>query len=234
MTTLELSPATELIDQFEVLKCLVANLCRKVDRKPFVVAFTSCEACEGVTSVAVNFTAALIRDHHPHVLLVDGNLNKPALHHYFSQQEADGNGKEERPRKEKIPVRRPASGSLQPGVRDWQILQANPNLDVILAHEIAGGDQRLKRITEFCDFLNWVKREYEYVVIDCPAMNRSSSAAVIASKADAVVLVVEAERIRREVILRSINTLEDLGANILGVVLNKRQYPIPDLVYRML
>ena len=56
----------------------------------------------------------------------------------------------------------------------------------------------------------------------------------MASKADAGVLVVEAERIRREVIQRSIGTLEDLGANILGVVLNKRRYPIPGFIYRML
>lgn len=228
-TTMELMPATELTDQFEVLKCMVANLSQRTGRKPFVVAFTSCEVCEGVTSVAVNFTAALIRDHHPKVLLVDGNMNRPALHRFFSlnagREEKDENG-------EKRVLKH--NGAPRHGARDWQILQANPNLDVILAEAVASPEARLTKVTEFCDFLNWVKREYEYVVIDCPAMNRTSSAAVMASKADAVVLVVEAERIRREVIQRSINTLEDLDANILGVVLNKRQYPIPKSIYKML
>lgn len=225
MNSLQLTPATDLNDQFEVLKSLISKLCQHSGRKPYVVAFTSCEACEGVTSVAVNFTAALIRDHQPRVLLVDGNLNKPALQRYFSMS-----AEEEREKKDRKLARR---GESQ-GYRDWQILRANSNLDVILAEEMPTGDQRLMKITEFCDFLNWVKREYEFVVIDCPAMNRSSSAAVIASKADAVVLVVEAGRIRREVIQRSINTLEDLGANILGVVLNKRRYPIPRFIYKML
>lgn len=228
-TTMELMPVSELTDQFEVLKCMVANLSQRTGRKPFVVAFTSCEVCEGVTSVAVNFTAALIRDHHPRVLLVDGNMNKPALHRYFS---LSGGRAEEEPSEKKALKRNSSEG--RHGARDWQILQANPNLDVILAEAVTNPDARLTKITEFCDFLNWVKREYEYVVIDCPAMNRTSSAAVMASKADAVVLVVEAERIRREVIRRSINTLEDLGANILGVVLNKRHYPIPNAIYKML
>jgi capsular exopolysaccharide synthesis family protein len=233
MNSMQLTPATDLVDQFEVLKCLVSNLCQRTGRKPFVVAFTSCEPGEGVTSVAVNFTGALIRDHSPHVLLVDGNMAKPALHRFFSKAAEEEEEKAHEKNGHAKNGKQHANSHHQ-GIRDWQILQANPNLDVILAHEVPTNDQRLMKITEFCDFLNWVKREYEYVVIDCPAMNRSSSAAVIASKADAVVLVVEAERIRREVILRSINTLEDLGANILGVVLNKRQYPIPDFLYRML
>lgn len=226
--TMELMPATELTDQFEVLKCLVGNLCDRAGRKPFVVAFTSCEHGEGVTTTTVNFTAALLRDRQARVLLVDGNMSRPSLHRYFNIEEveqAHARGKGDR---------RVARREEGQGIRDWQILQANPNLDVILSHPIVKNDQRLVKITEFCDFLNWVKREYEYVIIDCPAMRRSSSAAVIASKADAVVLVVEAERIRHEVIQRSISTMEDLGANILGVVLNKRRYPIPQFLYKML
>lgn len=226
MTTMDLMPATELTDQFEVLKCMIGNLCDRTGRKPFVVAFTSCEHGEGVTTTTVNFTAALIRDRQARVLLVDGNMTRPSLHRYFAIEPPEA----EHGKRDRGVARREATQ----GIRDWQIIQANANLDVILSHTILKNDQRLVKITEFCDFLNWVKREYDYVIIDCPAMNRSSSAAVIASKADAVVLVVEAERIRHEVIQRSIATMEDLGANILGVVLNKRRYPIPGFIYKML
>src|SRR5690242_6670004 len=141
-TTMELMPATELTDQFEVLKCMVANLSQRTGRKPFVVGFTSCEVCEGVTSVAVNFTAALIRDHHPRVLLVDGNMNKPALHRYFSLSA----GREAEEQAEKRAAKRPTAG--RHGARDWQILQANPNLDVILAEAVTSQDARLTKITE--------------------------------------------------------------------------------------
>jgi len=56
----------------------------------------------------------------------------------------------------------------------------------------------------------------------------------VTAKADGVILVVEAERLRREVVQRSMAILEDTGANVLGVVLNKRKYPIPGMFYKYL
>lgn len=223
MNSLQLYPARQLAEQFEILKCRITNLMASKSLGPFVLAFTSCEPGEGVTSVAVNFAASLVQDNHSHVLLVDGNMNRPALHRYFH-----ANGKTHN---EKAPVK---SGGKEVEVLDWQILQANPYLDVILTQHIPDNFHRTYKMAEISNFLNCAKDKYEYVIIDCPPLKRSSGAAILSSRADAVVLVVEAERVRREVIQRSIGLLDDLGANILGVVLNKRRYPIPDVIYNML
>jgi capsular exopolysaccharide synthesis family protein len=226
MNDLQLYPARQLAEQFEILKCRIVNMMAGKNLGPFVLAFTSCEPGEGVTNVAVNFAAAMVHDRRSHVLLVDGNMNKPGLHRYFAAHgQSNGNRHEE-----KAPVK----SSMQVEVLDWQILQANPNLDVILTQHIPDNYHRTYRMAEISNFLNCAKDKYEYVIIDCPPLNRSSGASILSSRADAVVLVVEAERVRREVIQRSIGLLDDLGANVLGVVLNKRRYPIPGFIYNML
>ena len=49
---------------------------------------------------------------------------------------------------------------------------------------------------------------------------------------DGVVLVVQAERTKREVVQRSMESIANFQGNILGVVLNRKKYYIPEFLYR--
>jgi len=49
-----------------------------------------------------------------------------------------------------------------------------------------------------------------------------------------VVLVVESELTRAQVVDYAIDRLNSSGANILGTILNKRQFNIPKWLYRFL
>jgi Mrp family chromosome partitioning ATPase len=51
---------------------------------------------------------------------------------------------------------------------------------------------------------------------------------------DGVILVITYDKTRRQVAVRAKKDLEDAGANILGVVINRRKYYIPDWIYRRL
>ncbi len=73
---------------------------------------------------------------------------------------------------------------------------------------------------------------YDYVLVDCPSIKESGDAAYFASAVDGVVLVVSAENTRKEQVRNALNTIEMADANVLGCVLNKRRYPIPDWIYR--
>ena len=80
--------------------------------------------------------------------------------------------------------------------------------------------------------LQTLRYVYDYVLVDCPSMNESGDAAFFASAVDGVVLVVEAEKTRKEQVRNALNTFETADANVLGCVFNKRSYPIPDWIYR--
>jgi Mrp family chromosome partitioning ATPase len=75
---------------------------------------------------------------------------------------------------------------------------------------------------------------FDNILIDCRPLKYSSDAAVLAANADGVVVVVEAGRTRHEEILNAQRTIEVAGGKLLGFVLNKRKYPVPEWLYRRL
>ncbi len=80
--------------------------------------------------------------------------------------------------------------------------------------------------------LQTLRHMYDYVLVDCPSIKESGDAAYIASAVDGVVLVVSAENTRKEQVRNALNTIEMAEANVLGCVLNKRRYPIPNWIYK--
>jgi glycerophosphoryl diester phosphodiesterase len=56
----------------------------------------------------------------------------------------------------------------------------------------------------------------------------------VRSTSDGVVMVIESGKLRRQVAIRAKQELQDAGARILGVVLNKRKYHIPNWLYKRL
>jgi len=70
--------------------------------------------------------------------------------------------------------------------------------------------------------------------VDSPPVIPFNDATRICEVTDGVVLVVESERTRSEVVDHALDRLKSAGAEILGVVLNKREFHIPKGIYRFL
>lgn len=77
-----------------------------------------------------------------------------------------------------------------------------------------------------------LRTEFDYVLIDAPPLGTYADAFSIGQLGDGLVLVLEANATRREVAARVAERLRDMKVNILGAVLNKRTFPIPDSIYR--
>ena len=84
MSIKRLHPPHELTEQYELLKVRVLTMLNGKAAGPVVVAFTSCEKDEGVSSVAANFASTLADDSGRKVLLMDGDLRRPTLHTMIS------------------------------------------------------------------------------------------------------------------------------------------------------
>jgi Mrp family chromosome partitioning ATPase len=83
-------------------------------------------------------------------------------------------------------------------------------------------------------FVQRVPDGFDEVVIDCPAASVSQMGRAVASFADAVVIVVEAEKTRAPVAQKLLEDLSSMGANVLGTVLNKRRFYVPRWIYSRL
>jgi Mrp family chromosome partitioning ATPase len=79
-----------------------------------------------------------------------------------------------------------------------------------------------------------MRSRFEYVLLDSAAVGLNPETTVLCDKVDAVVLVVRHGSTRREVVRKSKEMIERAGGRILGVVLNKRKFPIPEFLYRRL
>jgi Mrp family chromosome partitioning ATPase len=84
------------------------------------------------------------------------------------------------------------------------------------------------------DCIDLLRNGFDYSLIDCPCLKNSGDLLSIAPFVDGVILVVEANRTRREEIRHAEQTIETAAGKVLGHVLNKRTYLIPGWIYRRL
>lgn len=90
------------------------------------------------------------------------------------------------------------------------------------------------KLIQDASFWQALRMLFGVVIIDAPAWTSSYDGIALAAKADATVMVVEAEKTRRQVAEKLRDTLRESGAKLAGVVMNKRRFYIPEQIYRML
>jgi Mrp family chromosome partitioning ATPase len=79
-----------------------------------------------------------------------------------------------------------------------------------------------------------LRTQFDYLLIDAPSLSRYADAAALGRLTDGLVLVLEANSTRKETALNVMENLRAAQINVLGAVLNKRTFPIPELLYRRL
>jgi Mrp family chromosome partitioning ATPase len=72
---------------------------------------------------------------------------------------------------------------------------------------------------------------FDHIVIDSPPIASFTDGVLVAAISDGVILVVHANECSRKVIQRSQQALMDVGAKVLGVVLNRVNLQSPDYYY---
>ena len=182
------------------------------------VGFTSCYRGEGVSSVTAAAALCAAQSGQYRIALVDANLAQPVAHKLFRLAPSPGLA-------EALVNGLPPGACVQPTRRR--------NLSVL-----TGGSRLTAQAFEALDrgtaLLTHLKKDYDLVVVDLPAMEQGAAALPWFGLLDGIVLVVEDRRVRREVGQRARQTLLQAGAAVLGVALNKRDQPIPDWLYRTL
>lgn len=89
-------------------------------------------------------------------------------------------------------------------------------------------------LEKFQERITELRKEFSYVLIDAPPLNNYLDAALFGRMADGAVLVFEANSTRREPARKAKEVLDHSGVPVLGAVLNKRVFPIPETLYRRL
>ena len=101
----------------------------------------------------------------------------------------------------------------------------------------AVADKALERMPDFALENVWISRgaqNFDFVLLDCPALASNAQTVRWASGADGMFLVVEAGVTKAPQIQLAQRSLVATGSNLQGIILNRRTYPIPKVFYKLL
>jgi Mrp family chromosome partitioning ATPase len=97
------------------------------------------------------------------------------------------------------------------------------NLSVLAAGQTNGHHPAIYNVNDLRRVIDGLKENYDLLVFDAPPSGEGGLGVALARLMDGVLVVVEAERVSREVVQRTIEDLQRAQVNVLGAVLNKRR-----------
>ena len=95
-----------------------------------------------------------------------------------------------------------------------------PNLFLLPAHEKPANPSELLTTREFEDLLASLKGSYDFVLVDTPPVLAVTDPCAVAARADGVLVTFRIRKGVQNTARRCVELLEDVGSNVLGVVVN--------------
>jgi capsular exopolysaccharide synthesis family protein len=177
---------------------------------------------EGKTTTAVN-TAISLAESGAKVLLIDGDLRRPRLHRIFNLSNERG-----------------LSDALKNGMVEVEVLSliqkpAKPDrteLSILTSGASSENPTKLLDHNKLNHLLGILESHFTHVLIDAPPIVPFADSVILSSQVDGVLMVVEGGKTSREIVIRSVQLLDEVDASILGVVLNNSKVQSPDAYYR--
>jgi capsular exopolysaccharide synthesis family protein len=196
-------PKSQFAEAFRSLR--TSLLLSSTGHPPKFIVLTSATPSEGKTTAASNL-AAILAQRDTRVLLIDGDLRRPNIHHRFGL-----NGK--------IGLTTVLTGAtkLEETV---QTVNEIPNLDILPSGPVPPFPTEMLSSGAMEAILKRCGEIYDYIVIDSPPILSVTDGVILARQADAVILVVRHGKSSKHVVRRARDILLRSGAGITGIVLN--------------
>lgn len=203
---LDLDNHSPLAEAYRHLRTSV--LLSSAGRAPKTVVVTSCVPSEGKTTTSINLAVTLAQTG-ARVLVIDGDMRRPSVHAAFGAENKRG-----------------LSNLLSNDMTEAEMLllvqqEKESGLYLLTSGpvppnpaELVGSDQMRKIIFE-------LGKTFDHIVIDSPPVASFTDGILLAAISDGVILVIHANECSRKVVQRSKQSLLDVGAKVLGVVLNR-------------
>jgi len=192
---------------------------RKEKKISNAIVFSGFRKGDGASTMALNFANAFAENSANSVVLVDANLRDPILDKQFRMKKKKGL---------------------------FDILRGNAGMTDIVNEIIpkklffiSAGQQTKNPITlfetvKFDNFLSQLREKYDLTIFDSAPLLGNPETTLLANKTDGLIMILNAEVTRWEVAKSVKNDLEDSNVRILGAILNRKQFIIPQAIYKLL
>jgi capsular exopolysaccharide synthesis family protein len=196
-------------EQYRTLRHLIERLAR--DDRSKVFAVTSAGAGEGKTITTLNLAGSLAQSPEARVLVIDGDLHRPAVPQYLGLAGSRSAGLAEAIHGER---------GLMPFVRRLDAL----NVSVLLAGGRSAGPYELLASPRLEEVMAEARRSYDYVLIDTPPVVPLADSRLIARFVDGYIVVVAAHRTTRKSVADAVDLID--ADKLVAVVFNEDDRPL--------
>lgn len=198
-------PRSSLAEAYRQLRTSI--LLSTAGHAPKSLLVTSSLPSEGKTTTAVN-TAISLAQTGARVLIIDADMRRPRLHSVFNISNAEG-----------------LSTILSSELDENEIFniiqrEETSKLYLLPSGPVPPNPAELVGSEQMSNLLNSLQKTFTHVVVDSPPIASFTDGVLIASMVDGVILVVNSGKSSRQIVRRSRQLLQDIGAKIFGVVLN--------------
>jgi capsular exopolysaccharide synthesis family protein len=226
MTATAAAPAPIIVDrphkavkvgEEEVLKLVQRVFRSTAPDAPRTVVFTGVGHGDGCTWITANAALTLAAQTTASICVVDGNVRTPSLHKFFEIDNRYGL----------------AEATSQAGpVRSFAQQISGSNLWVLTAGNLPANSPAAPLSSEGMRIrMAELRAEFDYVLVDSAPANLYADAITLGRLADGIILVLQSNATRRETAMKAKEGLQLANVRLLGAVLNKRTYPIPQNFY---
>ena len=192
-----------LVEAFRSLRTSI--LLSTADHPPSSLLVTSTQPGEGKTTIATNLAIALAQVGQ-RVLLVDADLRSPSLHRLFGMRDNLG------------------LVSYLTGHQDWHTVvrpSGSHGLDLLFCGPIPPNPSELLSSRSMGELIRSAREQYEFVILDSAPMLALADSRILATLVSGVLLVVKNAMIPREQVKQALFGIHSVGANVVGVALNR-------------
>ena len=168
------------------------------------IMLTSATPNEGKSTTISNLAVVMAQAGHS-VVLCDCDFRNPTQHKMFGLHNKG------------------LSNCVATGSNVMDIIQQTsvPNLYVLTSGPVAPNPSELLASQNMVDILEELKQHFDYVLVDTPPIMPVTDAAVVSAKVDGTILVIASGAVSPSIAVEAKTRLEQAGAHLLGVVLNK-------------
>lgn len=195
-----------------------ALLLSSVGGPPKTVLVASSLPSEGKTTTAVNLAITLVQGGAT-VLIIDGDMRRPRLHTIFGLTNEEGLSTIL------------ASEAPAAEVHDLVSQDEETGLHVLCSGPMPPNPADHLGSAKMQLLLTMFQSVYTHIIIDSPPLSSFTDGVLLSSMVDNVLLVVQGGKGSRDVIRRARKLLQDVGANVTGVVLNNVALRAHDYYY---
>ncbi|MCC9601594.1 polysaccharide biosynthesis tyrosine autokinase [Stieleria sp. JC731] len=169
-----------------------------------IIQVTSPLPGDGKSTIACNLACSIAQSG-KRVLAIDCDLRRPQLTDNFASED-------------KLGLTNVLNGECDP--LDAAHATPLPKLHVMPSGPIPSNPAEALTLPMMNELLDYLREQFDYIILDTPPLLVVTDPSITASMADAVVLTLRIRRKSKPNARESLNILNGIGANVLGVVIN--------------